>query len=294
MPDAASPPLIPDGPVIEAQIGPYAVAAATSFGPRLVSLRLRHGPELFAQLGGELVIEHPESGTYTFHGGHRLWAAPEVPAISYASDAHVCAVTSSADGLAISAPADGAGIVKHLSVGLDGDRLIVDHQLANSGSRPISVAPWGITQFRLGGVALIPTGSAGAQNAFQGDSSLIIWPYTDLADPRLSWRRRAAVIEAIPGPRLKIGSGPEPERIGYLIDHQLFTKEIPPAGDGTYPDRGAVAQVFVDDSFCELESLGPIVSLEPGSSVSHREVWEVSDCPDVATAYRRVTGDAAG
>ena len=29
-----------------------------------------------------------------------------------------------------------------------------------------------------------------------------------------------------PGPRFKIGSGPDPGRLGYLIDGQLFTKEI--------------------------------------------------------------------
>ena len=274
-------------------MGPYVLAAATGFGPRLVSLRLRHGPELFARLGDDLVIEHPESGTYRFHGGHRLWAAPEVPAISYASDDHHCGVTGGPDWLAIEAPADSAGLIKHLSAKLEGQRLVVDHQLANSGPRPISVAPWGITQFRLGGVAVLPTGNTGVQNSFQGNCSLVIWPYTNLADPRLSWRRRAAVIEAVPGPRFKIGSGPGPGRIGYLIDNQLFTKEIPPAGDGIYSDRGAVAQVFVDDSFCELESLGPITALEPGSSVSHREVWEISDCADVATAYERVTGDAS-
>jgi hypothetical protein len=67
-----------------------------------------------------------------------------------------------------------------------------------------------------------------------------------------------------------------------------------PAGEGRYADRGAVAQVFVEDSFCELESLGSIVSLEPGSSVSHVEVWEVRECGDLETAYGLVTEEAGG
>jgi hypothetical protein len=27
---------------------------------------------------------------------------------------------------------------------------------------------------------------------------------------------------------------------------------------------------------------------------THREVWEVTDCGDLATAYRRVTGEVGG
>lgn len=281
-----------DSTVIDLQIGPYSLAAATAFGPRVVSLRRQPGPELFAQLGDEVVIEQPDSGIFRFHGGHRLWVAPEVPAITYASDDHPCVVSTSAGGLTIRGPVDAAGFIKELRVSLEGERLIVDHRLANTRLQPASVALWGLTQLRLGGIALVPMRGPSSQYEFQADRSLILWPYTSLIDPRLSWQERAAVIEAVPGPRFKIGSGPSPGRLGYLIDRQLFTKEIAPAGDGTYPDRGAVAQVFVEDSFCELESVGPVVSVEPGSSVSHREVWEVTECPDLATAYDRLVNEA--
>ena len=290
MPDVVPPLPLSGGEIVEAEIGPYLVGAATGFGPRLVSLRFRGGPELFARLRDDIVIEHPDSGPYRFHGGHRLWAAPEVPAISYASDDHRCAVTTGPDRLAITAPADSAGIIKHLTVGLEGESLLVDHRLENGGPGPIAVAPWGITQFPMGGTALLPAGAPWDPEGFQGDSSLVIWPYTNLADPRLSWKKRAAVIEAAPGLRFKIGSGPGPGRIGYLIEQQLFTKKVAAAGDGTYSDRGAVAQFFVQESFCELETLGPIVPLRPGTSVSHREIWEVAQCADLSTAYQRVAG----
>ena len=274
------------------RLGSYLVEAATRYGPRLVSLRREEGPELFAQLSNDVAIDLPDSEPYRFHGGHRLWAAPEVPAITYALDDHTCVVSAGEDELSITAPADGAGLVKQLTVSLDGNRLVVDHELSNVESAPASVAPWAITQFRLGGVALLPTGPRNAPDAVQADRSLVVWPYTNLADPRLSWEERAAIVDAVAGPRFKIGSGPSPGRLGYLIDRQLFTKEIPPARAGSYPDRGAVGQVFVDDSFCELETVGPIAALEPGSPITHREVWEVRDCPDVATAYRRLVDEA--
>ena len=40
---------------------------------------------MFAQLGPEAVITH-DTGIYHFRGGHRLWVAPEVPEVTYASD----------------------------------------------------------------------------------------------------------------------------------------------------------------------------------------------------------------
>lgn len=270
------------------ELGPYSIAAATTFGPRLVSLRYRHGPELFARLSDEVLIAHPDSGTYRFRGGHRLWAAPEVPAITYASDEHPCAVTTEDDGLAIAAPVDPAGLVKKVNVSLEGERLVVEHHLTNAGLRPLTVAVWGITQFRLGGAALMPIGSGVVHDPFQADSSLVIWPYTDLTDQRLSWRRQTAIVAGTPGPAFKIGSGPDPGRIGYLFARHLFIKEVLPAGTGRYIDRGAVAQVYVENSFCELESVGPSATLDPGSSVSHREIWEVTECADLAAAHDRV------
>lgn len=288
MPDVAKPRPRPDSRLVEIELGPYSVSAATDFGPRLMGLRFRGGPELFAQLADDVAIVQPDSGTYRFRGGHRLWAGPEVPAITYASDDHPCVVTTGESSLTITAPVDSAGFLKEVTVGLDGDRLVVDHHLANAGLRPASVALWGITQLRLGGVAVIPIGTGVVHDPFQADSSLVIWPYTDLTDPRLSWRKQAAIIDGSPGPAFKVGSGPDPGRLGYLIDRHLFIKEILPAGLGNYTDRGAVAQFFVEDSFCELESLGPVVSLDPGASASHREVWEVGECADLATAYQRV------
>ena len=292
MPDVAAPRPDPDSGSIKLEIGPYSVAAATTFGPRLVSLRYHDGPELFAQLPDEILITHPDSGTYRFRGGHRLWAAPEVPAITYASDDHRCVVTTGDDGLAITAPVDPAGLIKGVSVGLESERLVVEHHLTNAGLRPVTVAVWGITQFRLGGVALIPIGTGVVHDPFQADSSLVIWPYTDLTDQRLSWRRQAAIVEGTPGPAFKVGSGPDPGRLGYLFDRHLFIKEISPAGMGDYIDRGAVAQVYVERSFCELESVGPVAALDPGSSVSHREIWEVTECANLATAYDRVVRGA--
>ncbi|MEX2623340.1 MAG: hypothetical protein WD651_06410 [Acidimicrobiia bacterium] len=277
---------------VDLEVGPFRLRVATTYGPRILGLRRAGGPELFAQLAETVVIDHPETGIYRFHGGHRLWAAPEVPRITHVNDDRPCEVTTTTSGFTLSAPADPAGMTKKMEVMIDGERLTVDHHLGNEGPASLTVGVWAITQLPLGGIAIMPVGGPPAPNPYLADGSLIVWPYTNLTDNRLSWTPRAAVVDAIAGPRFKIGSGPRPGRLGYLNDGFLFIKEIPPAGAGDYPDRGAVAQVFVEDEFCELESLGPLALLEPGQSISHRETWEATECTSLTPAFDRVLDSA--
>jgi hypothetical protein len=275
------------------ELGPYRVRVATGYGPRVIGLSLGGGPELFAQLPPEVVIERPDGGTYRFHGGHRLWASPEVPEITYAPDEHPCDVTRGRDQVAINGPADRAGLAKSIVVRLDGGRLSVEHTLLNQGPGTIAAAPWAITQLPLGGSALMPLAAPGSEG-LQASHSLVLWPYTDLSDPRLRWRELALVIETVAGPKFKVGSGPAPGRLGYLRQGHLFTKEVAAVGPGTYPDRGAVAQIYADGSFCELESVGPITELAPGEAVSHIELWAVETCDDLDAAYRTVVEGRLG
>jgi hypothetical protein len=279
--------------LVDLEAGRYRLAVATTYGPRVVSLRLEEGPELFARLPENVVIERPDSGVYRFHGGHRLWVAPEVPTVTYASDDHACEVTTSAEGFTVRAQSDLAGFVKEILVTTTGSRLLVDHRLTNAGPAPVEAAAWSITQFPLGGTALMPVAGLETGDPLQADASVIVWPYTNLADPRLSWIGRLALIEATVGPRFKIGSAPQPGRLGYHRAGYLFIKEVTASDGGAYPDRGAVGQIFVEDYFCELESLGPLALLKPGESLSHRETWEAAECPSLDLACQRFYGGTA-
>ncbi len=46
--------------------------------------------------------------------------------------------------------------------------------------------------------------------------------------------------------------------------------------ESPYPDRGASAQIYCNDRFIELETLGPLVSLAPDHTVTHVEIWSLS------------------
>jgi hypothetical protein len=276
---------------VHLELDGYRLSIATRYGPRVAGLRLREGPEMLAALSPDVVIDRPDSGTYRFHGGHRLWAAPEIPAVTYAPDDHPCHVSTDGGDLTITAPADRAGLAKTIVITRERGGLAVDHTLTYEGSESLEVAPWAITQVPLGGTVLLPLGAV-ARQGLQASHSLVLWPYTDLSDSRLTWRERALMILAKAGDPIKVGSGPTPGRLGYLFRGHLLIKDIPPAIIGEYPDRGAVAQVYVNGSFGELESVGPLTALVPGASVTHREIWQIQPCDDLDTASRRVAGEA--
>lgn len=275
-------------PEVRHALGPYEVVAATGFGPRLLGLKRGGSPNTFVRLSPEVSIEQPSGEIYRFWGGHRLWVSPEVPSVTYSPDDHVCDVSFGTDSLTISAPSDKAGFEKSLHLLADGETLRVEHRLRWVGKNPVLASPWALTQLPPGGVAILPVAGGDDGSPLQADRSLVIWPYTRLDDERISWEEGSVLIDTRPGEPIKLGSGPTPRAVGYLRDGYLFTKRFESA-EGEYPDRGAVAQIYANDTFCELESLGLLAQLEPGDEASHVEVWEIDRCPDLQSAIAAVT-----
>ena len=232
-------------------------------------------PDFFARLDRDVILRQSDSNVYRLRGGHRLWAGPEQPAVTYAPDDHACEVIEGGASVRVVGPVDVAGLEKSIRVSLDGERLVVDHRLTNAGDEPREVAPWAITQLRLGGVAELPLRSSSGREGLQADRSLVLWPYTNLTDPRLSFQSDRVQIRGTAGPALKVGSSPDPGKLSYSLDDWCFSKKVEPIVGGRFADRGAVGQVFVKDSFLELETLGPLTLLGQGQSVDHREIWEI-------------------
>ncbi|HJU51801.1 MAG TPA: hypothetical protein VJ815_05670 [Acidimicrobiia bacterium] len=259
------------------RLGTYELAAATEFGPRITSLRREDSPDFFVRLGSQAVLRQPGGAVYRLRGGHRLWAGPEIPEVTYAPDDHPCEVVATGDSVQISAPADSAGLEKSLTVTLDQERLLVDHRLTNAGNKSIEVAPWAITQLPLGGRATLPLEPL--ESGLQADRSLVLWPYSRLTDSRIELGGNSVEIRGEAGGELKLGSGPRPGWLQYQLGEWRFRKRAGPSADGVIPDRGASCQVYVKDAFVELETLGTLSTLGPRESVEHREIWEVFSGP---------------
>lgn len=270
------------------ELGSYRIEVATEFGPRITSLRLGDGPETFVELAPDVVVPQGDD-VFRFRGGHRLWASPEVPAVTYAPDDHRCQVEAVDGVLTVSGPADTAGLVKEMEVTLDGDSLMVVHRISADNEHAPTLAPWAITQLPLGGTGIVPF--VGADTSPLPNRYLVVWPYTSLEDARLTLGEDVLELRASDGPSIKFGVGPAPGRLGYFKDGFVFVKEIEPAGDHTVPDFGAVGQVYVGQGFCELESVGGLVDLSGGAVAEITERWIIVECGDLESAVA-ITLDA--
>jgi hypothetical protein len=234
---------------------------------------------------------------FTFLGGHRLWAAPESFARTYQADDAPPTLDELPDGLRLTAPADGAGLVKEMTLTLSpgAPQVSIMHMVRNTGSAPLDVAPWALSMLRLGGIMLLPqlAGPADADGLLP-NRRLVLWPYSRVTDPRLRLGDRLVHVDARPGPPNKIGTLNQDGWLAYWLDGTLFSTRFDPRPEAAYPDLGCNAECFFDDRFIELETLGPLVRLEPGDETRHVEVWQLQRTarPDTEAGAEAVAGRA--
>ena len=205
--------------------GAGAAIVSTSVGPRIIGL-FRSGDEdnVLAVLP-DAAIDRAGGPPYRLLGGHRLWAAPEVPGITYQPDDRPCAVTEVDDGVRVEAPADGAGLIKSIEVRRSDDGWTVDHSVRNGSGTTVTLAPWAITQLPLGGRMLVP--SSTDATGPQADRALVLWPYTDPADARLRLTADMVVVDAVAsGSRLKVGVAPSSGRASYERNGTVLEKHV--------------------------------------------------------------------
>jgi hypothetical protein len=254
-----------------------ALIIITSVGPRILGL-FGDGDNVLAVLPRS-TIERPGGPPLNLIGGHRLWAAPEVPRITYEPDERPCVVTEVEGGVRVEAPVDGADLIKAIEVRGSDVGWTVDHEIRNRSDALITLAPWAITQFPLGGEVVLP--SSTDATGPQADRSLVLWPYTDPGDVRLRLGPDDIRVDPLPGARrLKVGVAPGRGRVTYRRGDDVFEKHVDIDPSASYPDRGAAIQVFVCDDFCELETLGPLREVVPDGVVRHRERWTVRRAGD--------------
>jgi hypothetical protein len=262
--------------------GAVEVTLATDIGPRVLGYNF---------VGGENVLgEHPEIsvttewGEFKPWGGHRLWTAPEAMPRSYAPDND--AVEFEPDGerscRLVREVERNTHVRKELIVTLDeeGSGVTLTHRVTNCGAWRVELGAWGLTIMRGGGQAVIPQEPYGPhpRNLLPA-RPLVLWPYTDMSDPRLSFGRRFVRLrsdESNNEPQ-KIGLANKQGWAGYILDGTLFVKHFPYEEGAAYPDYGCNNEFFTAGLFIEVESLSPLKALEPDDTIEHVERWYLFD-----------------
>ncbi len=263
-------------------------------GPRILSYKLAGGKNVFHEVQDQL----GKSGEleWVARGGHRLWTAPEDLTRTYAPDNEPVqnhqVVQQEGGAVAVQVfqrPDSRYGIQKSLEIQLapSGSRVKVTHRIRAVGREPQTLAPWALTVLEPGGVEIIPLppkrphpgppAHANSPADYAPNQRLVLWPFTDLADPRYTWGSKYILLrqDAQRGPT-KIGLAHRQGWVGYLNRETLFVKHVePPLPDMTYPDGGCNFETFTDSGMLEMETLGATLKLNQGQTAEHVEHWEL-------------------
>ena len=256
----------------------------TSIGPRVLSLTPAGGNNLFVDLP-EVILDCPGVGSYHLYGGHRLWHSPENSRRTYIPDSLPVSVENIDNGVILTQPVESdTQIQKSMQITLHDAMPIVavDHTLTNKGLWPVELAPWAITMMKPGGFAILPQNRERTDpDGLLPNRQLVLWPYSNLNIKNLVWGHDALFLHApLDEGAFKIGF-PNPRGwIAYFNPPYLFVKRSVFQTDKTYPDNGCSSECYCNPQFLELETLGPLVSLQPGRMINHREIWEVHTIPD--------------
>jgi hypothetical protein len=221
------------------------------------------------------------------YGGHRLWHAPEIFPRTYAPDNSL--VTLFYDSGKVSLVQDtepSTGIQKTLSLTLSsGDAPVVrvEHRLANRNVWPVTLAPWALTVVAPGGRVILPQAKFsghGEGNNYLPARPIVMWPFTDMADPRWTWGTRYIQLRPDAGidTAQKLGVYSTESWGAYHSgsgDLLIIFVEPDPRGPGAFEDMGCNYETFTKGDFQELETLGPVADLAPGEEAVHVQRWVV-------------------
>jgi hypothetical protein len=140
----------------------------------------------------------------------------------------------------------------------------------------VELAVWSLTVMAQGGKAIIPLPPRGSHpKDLAPANTLTMWAYTDMSDPRWTWGNKYIMLRqdaqaALPQ---KIGVQNQEDWAAYANKGQLFVKTFSYERGAMYPDGGCSIETFTNAEMLELESLGPMVYLEPKETAEHTEDW---------------------
>ena len=257
-------------------------------GPRVICYRLPSGPNVLknydSQMGGTGESE------WQIRGGHRFWLAPEDLTRTYYPDNRPVKWEQTGDLAAkfVPPPETEYGVQKEMELQLDqkGSRVDVKLKVTNIGQAPTDLAPWGPTVMAPGGVEIIPLPpkkghplhprNAKSPADFAPNQELILWPYFDFTDTRWTFGSRFIFLRqnVNRGPT-KIGLAHRMGWVAYLNSGMLFVKRFDYREGAVYPDRGTRYQTFSNEDMLEMETVGELVTLQPGRSAELIESWEL-------------------
>jgi hypothetical protein len=260
--------------------GEVELIVTTDVGPRVIHFGFPGAKNVFVEYKEQL----GKSGesTWQARGGHRLWAAPESMPDTYALDNSPVKATVNGSIITLLQPIEKeTGLQKEMTIELapSGTHVKLTHRIENTRAATRRLAAWALTQMATGGMAIVAIPPRGThEEVLLPTNPLTMWAYTDFSDKRWTFTKKYITLKNDPNNKeaQKTGLYNASTVSAYLNDGTLFVKRAEaPGKPEDYPDFGCSSETFTNNEFLEMETLGPLLDLAQGKSVTHVENWSL-------------------
>jgi hypothetical protein len=218
---------------------------------------------------------------WQIRGGHRVWVGPEDRVYTYPPDNSPIDIKVDGAVLTATQPVEKiTGVQKQLVIKMDvsGSGVTIVHRLTNKGVFPLEFAPWALSMMTPGGFGITGFPPRGTHDAIlEPTNPLVMWAYTYLNDSRWTFTQKYLVLR-------QDVKRTDPQKLGhlnrktwgaYFLNGELFLKQADADPSRPYPDFNCSFEMFTNDKFLELETLGPLTKVAPGATVEHTERWQL-------------------
>lgn len=252
-------------------------------GPRVIFYGMADGENIMYEDADDLINKDgeffdrnlPGKGIWHIYGGHRLWKSPEYMDTYYPDNAPVTVEYLDDGAIFTSQTEITTGLQKSMKITMDDQGgVTIVHGFCNRGDQttpPISL--WGLSVLDKGACATLPLPTE--DTGFLPNRNLVLWPYTDLKDDRLTLQNDCA--------RLAWKDVAQPIKIGALVKEPVVvhTKGLTlrisfDCFDREYPDRYCNVESYTNDIMLEIETLSPLYRIAPGQTETHVERWSLT------------------
>ena len=246
-------------------------------GPRVIRLGVPGGQNLFKEFDEQM--GKTSGAEWMSFGGHRFWHAPEVFPRTYAPDFEPVEYTWKNNVLYLKQKIEPeTGIQKEIEISIQDKAVHLTHRLINRNVWSVELAPWCLSVMAAGGRVLVPQAEfIPHPDVLTPARPLVLWHFTRMNDPRFTWGDRLIQMrqDSQFDSKQKFGIRNTQGWAAYELGTDLFIKSVPLITGATYPDMGCSFEFFTMPGMLEVESLGPLVKLEPNASIEHVEEWWV-------------------
>ncbi len=258
-------------------------------GPRIIRYSIKGGDNFFfedknrkhTQDSKAMGDYYGKGACWNIYGGHRIWAAPEYLPQTYFPDNSrvVYKLVGSRTVVFTPPPQRKNGLQVSLEVTLDeyDCTVTVKNRIQNIADHPQTYSVWALSVLAPGGVEIVPLNTH--ETGFLNNKVMAVWPYCNLGDKRAAFAQDMMMLkqEKKAANAFKIGLDNRRGWAAYVVKEAMFLKQFEYIDGAAYPDGGMNFETYTGSAFLEMESLGPLLQVAPGDTLTHVEKWDIID-----------------